>query len=313
MDIRHLNYILALAESGNITRAAGKLYISQPTLSQFLAKTEQELGLPLFQRNKGVYSLTAAGHLYADYAKKILALTDTLENDLKRFSNTSRISLGTSASRALQMLTTILAEFRKYYPNIELILSDNNLSAMRTAITNGEIDLAFITTPSLESFKKHSIELMKEEVVFAAPSLHPYCQRISANKILKLNSQQILEQFGQNPFILQHKGSCIRYLIDGFFEKENFNPTIACTTSHVQSICEMIASNIGVAFIPSGYAIASPKIMYFCLEPPMYRIHSIVYRKDLILDAPHRFLLELAETYVKENWQNKDKDIIFYS
>lgn len=307
MDTHHLKYILALAESGNITRAARKLYISQPTLSQFLAKTEQELGLPLFQRCKGRYSLTAAGHLYADYAKKVLALIDTLETDLKHFSNTSRIRLGTSASRALQMLTAILAEFRRYYPNIELILSDNNLNAMRTAISNHELDLAFITAPSLEPFKKQSIELMKEEVVLAAPSLHPYCQKLSSRKLLKLNSQQILEQFGRNPFILQHKGSCIRYLIDGFFEKENFNPTIACTTSHVQSICEMIASNIGVAFIPGGYAAASPQIMYFRLKPPIYRIHAIVYRQELILDAPHKFLIQLAGEYAKENWQNLSK------
>lgn len=304
MDTRYLEYILVLAETGNMTRAAQNLYISQPTLSQFLAKKEQELGMPLFQRNKGVYKLTPAGSLYAEYATKVVALTKVLNEDLKRASNTSRIQLGTSASRALQMITAISGEFRRYYPQIELILSDNNLHAMRSAISRGEMDLAFVTANSLEQFKKQSLELKKEEVVFAAPSAHPYCSKLDGRKTPKLNSQQLLEHFRYNPFILQHKGSCIRYLIEGFFEKQDFNPTIACTTSHAQSICEMVAGNIGVAFVPTGYAVPTPGITYFRLTPPLYRIHSILYRKDLVLEAPHKLLIELAQKYVAENWQN---------
>lgn len=300
MDIRHLKYILAISESGNISRASQKLYISQPTLSQFLTKMEHELGLPLFQRHKGVYSLTAVGRLYADYAKKVLALTENLELDVKRFSNTRRIRLGTSASRALQMLTAILVDFRSYYPDIELILSDNNHDAIQTAISNDELDLAFIATPYLNKSKKQNIELLREEIIFAAPSLHPYCQKITADQQIKLTSQQLWKHFGQSPFILQHKGSCIRHLIEGFFEQENFSPTIACTTSHVQSICEMVAGNIGVAFIPRAYAVASPHIMYFGLEPPIHRIHAIIYSHNLILEAPHKFLIELAKNYTFE-------------
>jgi len=307
MDTRYLEYILALAETGNITRAAQNLYISQPTLSQFLAKKVQELGMPLFQRNKGVYTLTPAGSLYAEYAGKVLALTKVLNEDLKRASDTSRIRLGTSASRALQMITAISGEFRHYYPKIELIISDNNLHAMRNAISRGEMDLAFVTANSLEQFKKQSLELKKEEVVFAAPSIHPYCQKLAPGRTPRLNSQQLLENFHYNPFIIQHKGSCIRYLIESFFEKQDFKPTIACTTSHAQSICEMVSSNIGVAFVPTGYAVPTPNITYFQLNPPLYRIHSILYRKDLVLEAPHKLLIELAQKYAGENWQNLSK------
>lgn len=304
MDTRYLEYILALAETGNITRAAQNLYISQPTLSQFLAKKEAELGTPLFQRSKGVYTLTPAGSLYADYARKVIALTDVLNEDIKRASNTSRIRLGTSASRALQMLTAISGEFRRYYPKIELILSDNNLHTMRNSISRGELDLAFVTANSLEQFKKQSLELKKEEVVFAAPSIHPYCQKLDPGKIPHLNSQLLLEHFRHNPFILQHKGSCIRYLIESFFEKQEFHPPIACTTSHAQSICEMVSSNIGVAFVPTGYAVPTPNITYFRLNPPLYRIHAILYRQDLIQEAHHKLLIELAQKYVAKHWQN---------
>jgi DNA-binding transcriptional LysR family regulator len=301
MDIRYLEYILALAETGNMTKAAKKLYVSQPTLSQFLTKQEQELGTPLFQRSNGTYTLTSVGSLYAEYAKKVISLTDNLEKDIKRVSNSSRIRIGTSASSAMQMLSCILADFRQYYPKVELVLSDDNLSSMSNFISRGEIDLAFVTANSLEQYKGQSIELKKEEVVFAAPSLHPYCQKVNGNRHRPLTSAQLLEHFHSSPFILQHKGSCIRYLIEDFFDKQDFNPTIACMTSQVQSICDMISSNIGVGFLPVGYQIPNKLITSFSLEPKLYRIHSILYRKDLIMTPPHKCLIELAQAYVKTN------------
>lgn len=303
MDIRHLEYILALAETGNMTRAAHKLFISQPTLSQFLTKQEQELGTPLFQRVGGIYELTPAGTLYAEYAKKVMTLTATLDKDMKRISNSSRIRIGTAASRALQMLTSILGKFREYYPNIELIMSDDNFHAMRGAIARGELDLAFITADTLDPFKNQSLELKREEVVFAAPSQHPYCQKVEKGRMPRLNSTQLIEAFHTTPFILQRKGSCIRYLVEDFFGHQDFVPTIACSTNHAQSICDMVASNIGVGFIPKGYSIPSHNIVYYHLDPPMHRIHSVIYRKDMILEPQHKFLFQLARGYVAENWK----------
>ncbi len=307
MEIRYLEYILALAETGNMTKAAKKLYVSQPTLSQFLTKQETELGTPLFQRSSGTYTLTPVGSLYAEYAKKIISLTENLEKDIKRVSNTSRIRIGTSSSSSMQMLSYILADFRKYYPKVELVLSDDNLRSTSNLISRGELDLALIAANSLEQYKGQNIELKKEEVIFAAPSIHPYCQKLSGSRSRTLDSQLLLEQFSKYPFILQHKGSCIRYLIEDFFDKQDFNPTIACSTSHAQSICDMVSNNIGVGFIPSWNGISSDQITFFSLEPKIYRIHSILYRKDLIMDPPHKFLIELAKKYVDTNWNHLPK------
>ena len=304
MDIHQLEYILVLAETGNMTRAAARLYISQPTLSQFLARQEQELGVPLFQRSGGLYTLTSVGELYAEYARKVISLTSILEKDIKRISTTSNISIGTSSTRAMQMLSSILVDFRKYYPRVEIKVSTDNLRIMSGAVSRGEVDIAFITADSLEQYKGHSIELKKEEVVFVAPNSHPYCQTLEPGTGHTLTSEELLKHFGATPFILQLKGSCIRYLIDGFFGKQDFNPAIACSTSHAQSISDMVSSNIGVGFVPTGYAAALPDITYFSLEPKLYRIHSIIYRKDLIMEPPHKYLIQLAMEYAKENWQN---------
>ncbi len=301
MDIRYLEYILVLAETGNMTRAAKKLYISQPSLSQFLTKQEAELGTPLFTRSNGVYSLTPVGELYADYARKVLSLTNHLEKDIQRISTTTRISIGTSFAAAQKMLITVLSDFRKYYPNVELTLSESNLQYISNAILAGELDMAFVAAPSLEPYKGHCIELLKEEVLLAAPSTHPYCQTLPAGEHHILTNTDFLKHFGSTPLILQLKGYCIRYLIDDFWGNNSFSPVIACNISHAQSICEMVASNIGAGFIPTVYAIDSPHITYFSLEPRMYRIHSLIYRKDLELGPPLQHLIQLAQNYIREN------------
>lgn len=302
MDQRYLEYILVLAETGNMTRAAKKLYISQPTLSQFLSKQEAEIGAPLFQRSEGIYTLTPVGEFYAEYARKVLALTSALERDIKRISTTIRINIGNSASRSLEMLTAILTDYRKCYPKVELTMSDSNFHSMSHAIARDEVDIAFVTAPSLNQYKGKYMELKKEEVLFAASSLHPYCKNLDQSHPHTLTSAELLEHFGTGPFILQPQGSCIRTLINSFFESQNFDPVVAFSTTYAQSIFDMVIGKMGSGFIPCGYAAASPLITYFSLEPRIYRIHYILYREDPGLEAPCSYLIKLAQEYVDHNW-----------
>lgn len=198
------------------------------------------------------------------------------------------------------MVTSILIDFRKYYPRVEIALNSCNLRTMRESMSKGTVDIAFVTTDSLNSPLTQNTELKKEEIVFAVSSSHPYCQSLPPGKH-SLTSQELIEIFGNTLFILQLKGSCIRYLVDKFWGKD-FSPLLACSTSHAQTIWDMVANNIGVGFIPAGYASPSPLITYFSLKPKLYRIHAILFRKDLSAEAPHKYLVELAMNYVKENW-----------
>lgn len=296
MDTRFLEYILALAETGNMTKAAKKLYISQPTLSQFLARQETELGAALFQRANGKYTLTPVGELYADYARKVLSMTDMLEKDIYKLSTATHIVIGTSTSSALKMLVHILPEFCKAYPQAELTLADgHNMRTISAAISKGEVDIAFGSFPSLELYKGHSIELRREEVLLAAPRSHPSVQAMPPDG-RGLSCAEFEAQFGSTPLILQMQGSCIRALVDAFLDSRQPR-LIACNTNDAPSICDMIASNIGVGFIPADHAAASPQIVCCSLEPRLYRIHSVLYRKDLKLSDPFRLLIELAQKY----------------
>lgn len=304
MDTRYLNYILVLAETGNMTRAAEKLFISQPTLSQFLTKQEREIGMPLFRRHNGTFTLTSAGKLYADYARTVLKLTEELESNLQNLSNVNKIRIGTSSSRAIQMVNSILVDFRKQYPQIELYVSDGSLAVNNRLIEENQIDIAFITASSLEPWKNYSLELKREEIVLAiSKELASHSLPVDdTGAFLPLTGKQLIEHFKDSPFILQRKGSCIRALVDTFLEKQDFSPSIACSTNNAQSIRDMAASNIGIGFIPACHTRPDPNICYISLKPKIYRTHAILYRPTLTMQPVYQYLINLAVKYAKENW-----------
>ncbi len=304
MDTRYLNYILVLAETGNMTRAAERLFISQPTLSQFLAKQEHELGMPLFQRHNGVFTLTPAGKLYADYAKEVIGLTEQLKSNLQNLQHINKIYIGTSSTRSLKMVNSILGEFRSRYPQVELNIFESPIDVNSRLIEQNRLDIAFITASSLEPWKNYSLELKKEEVVLAVSDERAACfsASLEPESFPSLTGKELMDHFKDTPFILQRPGSCIRTLIDTFLGKQDFSPLIACTTSNVQSILDMAASNIGIGFIPVCHIRPNAGIRYFSLKPKLYRTHAILCRPTLTMQPTYQCLINLAVKYAKEHW-----------
>lgn len=301
MDTRFLEYILVLAETGNMTKAAKKLYISQPTLSQFLARHETEIGTALFERRNGKYCLTAAGELYAEYARLVLSLTDKLEKDIYKLCTASHIVVGTTTLSAFRFLVQILPDFCKAYPQVELTMMDHfSLRTLDAAIRKGEVDIAFTAVPSPEPYQGHCIALRREEILLIVPRGHPYARHAAAAGIQSVTQAEFMRCFQDTPLILQLSGSCIRYLIDAFL---GGRPRAAiCNTSSGQSICDMVSDNMGIGFVSADYAADAPNVACFSLEPKIYRYHSILYRKDLKLTAPFQLLIELTQKYYQEHW-----------
>lgn len=295
MDTRFLQYILTLAETGNMTQAAKKLYVSQPTLSQFLAKQEAELGTALFERKNGKYCLTRAGQLYADYARLVISLTDKLQRDIAKLCTLHQIVVGTSTVSALRIIAQIYPDFCKAYPQLELTIVDHHLRSVDLAINRGEVDIALVAVPSLDKYEGHSIELQREEILLIVPPQHPYLQTEAGAQRMPISRKDFDTYFQDTPLVMQLQGSCIRYLVDAFFDG---HPRAAvCSTNSAQHICEMVCDNIGAGFVPAGYAADFPQLAAFSLAPKMYRTHAILYGKDKELEPPLQFLAELIQQH----------------
>lgn len=304
MDTRYMNYILTLAETGNMTRAAQKLYISQPTLSQFLSKYEKELGFDLFERTKKAYVLTPAGEIYVKYAKKILALERLLEKELKEFGKTVRLNLATSSTQDLKMLSSILADLKETCPDILFSMKNGNTAAMEHLIETGEIDMAFVPVSETDREKFHCqiLNMKTEEVLFVASADHPFCQNFSENTIHTLEQSTFAEVFRETPFILHQAGSCISGVENRLFQTLGIEPIAPLRSSLSPSIIDMVSGHMGNGFIPCSEAVAGKSVIYFSLKPQLFHTHAIIFKKDLSLTPPLKRLISLAQEYAKNCW-----------
>lgn len=304
MDSKYMHYILALAETGNMTKAAQKLYISQPTLSQFLSKYEKELGTPLFDHTKKAYTLTPAGEVYVKYAKKILRLTRLLEDELKDLKKSVRLNLATSSTQDLKMLSCILGDFKKLYPDILFSMNNGSTGAMERLICSGDVDMAFVPVGDTEreTFHCQIIETKEEEVLFVAPQHLPFCRELTGNRIHALDRDTFFDAFHDTPFILHQTGSCINGVENQLFQALGMEPMAAFRSNLSPSIIDMASNKIGSGFIPCSEAILGKPVIYFSLQPQLSHTHAVIYRKDLLITPPLKYLISLAEEYAKTGW-----------
>ena len=159
MDSKQLQYILKVAECQNITRAAEQLYVSQPALSSFISKVEEELGAKIFNRSTTPLTLTQAGECYVKTAKKILALQENLKEEVENINccREGVIRIGLSDMRATSLLPFVLPEFQRLYPNIRI----QNIYSLGKAGFHWNIGAIWSEDRELNSAQQQLIKLLK--------------------------------------------------------------------------------------------------------------------------------------------------------
>lgn len=147
MELRTLQYFLAIVQEGNISRAADVLHITQPTLSRQIAQLEEELGTPLFIRGRHL-ALTDAGVLLHRRAEEVAALMDKIETEFGDQNELSGvISIGSGGLNASQLLTAAMADFRKKYPRIQFQLYTNSTEYIKERLEQGSLDFGLLLEP----------------------------------------------------------------------------------------------------------------------------------------------------------------------
>lgn len=168
MMYEKLDYVLAVAEERNLTRAAKKLYISQPTLTLYLNRLEAELGVRLFDRSRVPIVLTEAGSYYIEKMKMIQHEEQVLKNDIHLIADPDQtLVIGIGQVRGHHWLPTILTEFYDLHPNINIQIIQTSEKQMTSALCSGEVDVAIGVFPNSIS-NLNIIDLMYEHLFFTA-------------------------------------------------------------------------------------------------------------------------------------------------
>src|SRR5437660_9776246 len=175
MDLRHLRYFIAVAEESHITRAAARLGIQQPPLSQQIHALERELEVPLFRRKPRGVELTAAGRALLDDARAILAQVEHALAATRRTARgeQGRIVVGfTSSTPFVPFVPQVIRAFRELYPRVALALEETGTGEMVEGLRNELIDAAFIRSPAPDPAGIAVHSLLDEPMMVALPAGH---------------------------------------------------------------------------------------------------------------------------------------------
>lgn len=298
MNTRQLQYFLEIAQKKNMNKATDSLYVAQSALSQYLSRLEKEMGVPLFYRKKGNLTLTPAGVIYQEYAQKILQLEKEMTQKINASASVSRIRVGVNSVWSNLLVASITPKFRRLCPDASIELFDLNHKVLKRMITDGSIDLAVISTDSLDFLPGYTKILRMEEIMFAVSRSNPY---ICRNPELPdtLTFPDLMEHFGHEQFILTKSDSSFRPLMNSTFAAYGFHPDVVCEVSNMTTICNMVEHNIGVAFIPQSIMASNPglDIACFSIEPGLTRINGLICRETLGFTTEEKCLIELIENY----------------
>lgn len=298
MDTKFLTYFVEIAHCRNLSKAATYLFVTQSTLSQFIAREEKELGVQLFIRDKKELKLTYAGECYLAACQRMLKEKDHLYHTLAdlKLSRTGITRLGITPQWGGMILSAILPAFTTAFPNSSLKITEDIAHPLLENITSGNLDLALVALNEAVPSQLPSISIHKEELVIAMPySLIGVRQ--DYNNVHRHLPVIDLHSLKDKKFILSKERTIIRDITNNMFRSANFVPHVVCEiNNHVASLA-MTASGIGISIIPQTYMSPNRDICYFSVKPHWYWDISVIRRRDYDLSPADKYLVELLKNY----------------
>lgn len=209
MDLYQIRYFLAISETGNFTKAADRLYVSQPSLSAGIKKLEQELGTKLFERGGRKVLLTPEGHFFLEKAQNILREYQAALHTLKGFHNRPILKVGTLHTVRGYNLARLFGDFHQEHQNVSLKLYNGHLEELRDWLETGKIDFA-ITSLNQSDIGKTSEVLFQQQFCLAVPVTHAFA-KLNSISLVELDKQPYIERihceiWRTNPHLFKEAG-----------------------------------------------------------------------------------------------------------
>ena len=270
MELRHLRYFTALAESLNFTRAAERLHVTQSTLSHQIRQLEEELGKPLFDRKSRRVGLTEAGESFLAYATQALGVIDQGLSELKQPapSITGTVRIGTTHTFNLGFLPDCIASFLKQYPTVKVVVEELSGDAITQGLKRAELDVGIGYRP--EEQKGIRFEpLFNEELALVVSRSHPLARR-KRIRVAELHREAL---------VLLPASFSTRRLLDECFVAAGAEPNVIVEMNTLPAMLALVARvNVGAIVTPSAVAEHSKPWRVIPLEGPTpVRTHGLLF------------------------------------
>ena len=276
MEFRHLRYFVAVAEAGHLTRAAARLGIQQPPLSQQIKALEAHLGTALFHRHPKGMALTDSGRLFLVEARRILQDVAAMEQRMARVAKGMRglLAIGFTTSAAAHAFTPqALRAFRSRYPDIALSLSENNAAEITDRIASASLHCGFLRVPVSQPPGLVLRTLLTEPVVVAVPLDHRLARRSRAGR----HAAVALKDFqGENLILVRRPGAPGLYAnLLAQCEEQGIYPNVVAEVERMMTDLNLVAAGAGISIVPASMQSV--------------HAHAVVYRplsSNVRLNAP---------------------------
>jgi DNA-binding transcriptional LysR family regulator len=285
MELRQLAYFVAVAEERNFTRAAERIPIAQPSISQQIRRLEAELGERLFLRDRRDIRLTPAGQALLSHARAALQAAEGGREAVAALSGllTGRLTVGLVHPLPDRRFPRLLGAFHRAHPRIELTLIEDQTDALLAALAAGQLDAALIGQGSYDQPPPdvESLLVATEPVVAAAHPTHPLAGR----------GQVPLRALRAEPMVTLTRASKLRSTLEIACHAVGFVPRIAAETSDLGVMVELAAEQLGLAVLPaSGLDGAAGLVRLRLTHPTLDRRILLVWRRATSPPAARAFL-----------------------
>ncbi len=245
MELRHLRYFVAVAEEMHFGRAAEKLHIAQPPLSQQIQQLERELGFPLFLRANRRVTLTAAGSVFLRDIRRSLTSIEQAVQAARRADRgeTGLLAVGFSTSATFEVLPVLLTRFRAECPDVELSLFELNAAEQMRALEEKRIDVA-LARPAIAGAGLTVETVLREPLVAALPETHPLARRATL----------ALADLSEEPFVLSPENPKPSYAdaVKALCAGAGFIPRVVQEAREMPTILSLVAAGLGVTLTPAS-------------------------------------------------------------
>ena len=276
MELRHLRYFVAVAEERHFGRAAERLHIAQPPLSQQIRRFEEELGEPLLYRTTRSVELSPAGAVLLERAREILAAVDSAIEDARRAARGEygRLAIGFTGSSTYEMLPSLAVALRRELPGVVLDLRGELLTpAQVERLVDGTLDLGLLRPPVHE--RDLAVEVLRSEPLIA---VLPESHRLAAADAVPL------DELASEPFVTypSHFRSVLHDAVEDACAAHGFKPLAAHEVSETATLVSFVAAGLGVSLVPASVGNMTVRgAIYRPLADDATRVElAVAWRRD---------------------------------
>jgi DNA-binding transcriptional LysR family regulator len=241
MELTQLEFFMMVVEEGSFSKAAVRVYRTQPAVSIAIRRLEEEIGAPLFDRSQKTPTLTDAGELVYDYARRILALRDQAQNVVSelRLVQRGRVRIGANESTSLYLLPHLILDFREKHPNVKVEIYRHVSERLPREVLDRNVDFALLAFEPVDS-DLESFPILQDELVLVMSPDHPLAKRESLS----------IKELRNESFLAHNVKTASRQKVIEAFTQAHTPLNITLELATVETIKRFVQLKIGLAFVP---------------------------------------------------------------